>query len=232
MPYTVAQLTEDFRSDVFDRPDFDENGVARDALWSDAEILRYINSACARLASDTLALRRRFEITVAAGVATVRFPYDEILDALTVSFVVPGLGRRRDLRMFDIDEGICGDDYGHRIYTTPDLDAVGTPTHFTRDYDNRYMRLWPVPQLPGVLHAHAIVLPQPLQAGMPLPFAARQDLDLLLMWMKKLAYAKQDADTLDLDRSIEFEREYMRFMPDRRSEIDRIRRDGGIVRPS
>ena len=232
MIYTVDQLIEDFRSDVYDRADFDDQNVARDALWSDTDVVRYINSACARLASDTLALRRRYEFPVAAGNPLVRFPYDEILDALTVSFVVPGAGRRRDLRQFDIDEGICKDDYGQQFYTHPDLDAVGMPTHFTRDYDNRFMRLWSVPHLPGVLHAQAIVLPQPVYVGMPLPFTARQDLDLLLMWMKKLAYAKQDADTLDLARSEAFEAEYRRYMPDRRSEIDRVRRAGGIVRPT
>src|SRR5690606_41645745 len=97
---------------------------------------------------------------------------------------------------FDIDDGICKDDYGQQVYPYPDLDAVGTPSHFTRDYDNRFMRVWPIPHLPGVLHAQAIVLPQQLYAGMPLPFSARQDLDLLLMWMKKLAYAKHDADKI------------------------------------
>lgn len=232
MIYTVDQLTADFRSDVFDRVDVDDQGAARDALWSDDDILRYINSACARLASDTLALRRRFELPVVAGNPLVRFPYDEILDALSVSFVVPGLGQRRALRQFDIDEGICKDDYGQRLYAYPDLDAVGMPTHFTRDYDNRFMRLWSVPHVPGVLHAQAIVLPQQLFAGMPLPFSARQDLDLLLLWMKKLAYAKHDADVLDLSRAEAFEAEYKRTVLDRRSEIDRTRRDGAIVRPT
>lgn len=232
MIYTADQLIADFRSDVWDKAVAVGDSAPRDTLWSDDEVLRYINSACARLASDTLALRRRFELTVEAGNPLVRFPFDEILDELQVSFVVPGLGRRRFLRKFDIDEGIYRDDYGVQVLVAPDLDAVGTPSHYTRDYDNRYLRLWSIPYLPGVLHAHAIVIPQPVMAGMPLPFSARQDIDLLLLWVKKLAYAKQDADTYDLDRSERFEAEYRRAALDRRSEIDRVRRDGGIVRPT
>ncbi len=231
MIYTADQLIEDFRSDVHDRA-VDADGNRIDTLWSDDEVLRYINSACTRLASDTLALRRRFEVPVLAGVALVRFPFDEILDALSVSFAVPGLGRRRDLRQFDIDDGICKDDYGVQTYVHPDLDAVGMPTHFTRDYDNDHLRLWAIPHLPGVLHAQAIVLPRPVYEGMPLPFSNRQDLDLLLLWMKHLAYAKQDADVLDLDRSNAFGRQYHDAVTYRRSEIDRQRRDVGIVRPT
>lgn len=232
MIYTVDQIIEDFRSDVFDRPDTDDAGNARDTLWSDEDALRYLNSAAARLASDTLALRRRFELAVDANQPLVRFPYTEILDDLVVSFSIPGLGRRRSLREFDIDQGIVRDDYGVQIYEPVDLDATGTPSHFTRDYDNQFMRLWPVPTIAGTLSAHAYVLPQEMVMGMPLPFSAMQDRDLLLMWMKKMAYAKQDADTLDLQRSKDFEAEYARTVLNRRSEIDRIRRDGGVMRPS
>lgn len=230
MIYTVDQLIEDFRSDVFDVADVDDSGAPRDTLWSDADALRYLNSAAARLASDTLSIVRRFEYPVLAGGALVRFPFDEVLDMLEVSFSIPGLGRRRRLREFDIDHGICSDDYGVRTYNVPDLEAIGQPSYYTRDYDQDFMRLWHVPYMPGTLTATAIVVPTQLHAGMPLPFKSRKDFDLLLMWMKKMAYAKQDADTFDLQRSESFEQEYQRYMPDRRSEVDRIRRAGGFVR--
>lgn len=229
---TVEDIEDAFRSDVFDRGTFDDAGVRRDTLWSEDDVLRYLNSACARLASDTLAIRRRFAIPVAAGQATVRFPYEEILEDLQVSFIIPGLGRRRYLRKFDLDDGVAVDDYGLQVYTHPDYDAVGTPTHFTRDWDNTYLRLWHVPFMAGTLEAHAIAIPAELHPGMPLPFAARQDFDLLLLWMKHMAYAKQDADTLDLSRSGSFLTQYMEMVKHRKSEIDRNRRDGGIVRPS
>jgi hypothetical protein len=232
MAYTVDQIIKDFRSDVFDIADVDDAGVARDALWSDAEALRYLNSACARLASDTLALRRQYSFDIEVGDPLVRFPYTEILDGLQVSFSVPSYGRRRQLREFDLQTGIAVDDYGLVSFDVPDLAATGMPSHYTRDYDEDFMRLWPVPAVAGTLSAYATVLPVGLVPGMSLPFPAVQDRDLLLMWMKKLAYAKQDADTLDLKRSESFEAEYMRFMPDRRSEVDRVRRNGGLLQAS
>lgn len=230
MIITVEEGIEAIRSDLFDKADTDDAGNARDTLWSDTDLLRYFNSACARWASDTLALRRRFEFAVAADQALVRFPYSEILDELNVSFVVPSLGRRRTLTIFDLDDTLVTDDYGAQLEVSPDLDQRGTPTHYTRDYDNQFMRLWPIPYVAGTLSASAIVLPQQLYPGMPLPCSSIQDFDLIALWVKKLAYAKQDADTLDLDRSLSFEREYKRDVLNRRSEIDRNRRDGGVMK--
>jgi hypothetical protein len=230
MIITVEEGIDAIRSDLFDKADVDDDGNARDTLWSDPELLRYFNSACARWASDTLALRRRFEFAVAADQALVRFPYSEILDELNINFVVPSLGRRRTLVSFDLDDDIVMDDYGVQVAQTPDLDRRGTPTHYTRDYDNQFLRLWPIPIVAGTLSASAIVLPQQLYPGMPLPCSALQDFDLIALWVKKLAYAKQDADTLDLTRSMAFEAEYKRYVPDRRSEIDRNRRDGGVMK--
>lgn len=229
---TVDNLFERFRSDVYDHGDIDDDGIRRDTLWSDDDLLEYSNAAAARWASDTHAYRRRFEINVDAGSNRVRFPFSEILDELNVTFSIPGMGRRRVLHKFDIDEGLTGDDYGQQIYTAPDLDAVGMPTHYTRDYDNQYLRLWKVPYMAGVMHAHAIALPPEMHAGMLVPFQSRLDVELVLLWMKKLAYAKQDADTLDLDRSLAFEAEYHRTVLDRASEIDRTRRDAGIMHPA
>lgn len=230
MIYTVDKLIEDFRSDVFDLADVDDGGNERDTLWSAADALRYANHACAQLASDTLAIRRRFQFAIRAGNPLVRFPYSEILDELTIEFSTPGLGRRRNLTHFDIADGICRDDYGVRSFSYPDLDAVGQPSHYTRDYDDQHLRIWPVPMYDGNLSAFATALPQELYAGMPLPFTAPQDRHLLLLWMKKMAYAKQDADTLDLQRSKDFEGEYRDLALARRYEIDRTRRSTGILR--
>lgn len=229
MLQTVEQFITDFRSDVFDKADVDDAGNARDTLWSDDEVLRYLNSACARWASDTLALRRRFEFTITADNALVRFPYSEIIEVLSIAFVITG--RRRHLIEFDIDEGICTDDYGQAIHTQPDLDRTGLPSHYTRDWDNQFLRLYPVPYIDGTLSVNAIVLPQELYPGMPLPATARQDIDLIMLLVKKAAYSKQDADVQDLSRASTFENEYRRMVLDRRSEIDRIRRNGGVMVP-
>lgn len=231
MLYTVHKLIEDVRSDLFDKPDVGEDGVERDALWSYEDLLRYYNEAAAQLASDLLSLRRRFVVDIAPGQATVRFPFDQILDELQVSFSVPGYGRRRALRQFDVEQGVCVDDYGVQVYTMPDLEAVGMPSHYSRDYEDGYMRLWRVPHVAARLEAVAIASPQPAAGDVPLPFQHPKDRALLLQWMKKLAYEKHDADTLDLDRARSFETQYHEYARLRRAEVDRTRRDNAIMRP-
>lgn len=231
MVYTVNKLIEDVRSDLFDKPDIDEDGVERDALWSYDDLLRYYNEAAAQLASDLLSLRRRFVVDVPVGQATVRFPFDQILDDLQVTFSVPGFGRRRSLTKFDVEQGIAVDDYGLQVYTVPDLDAVGMPTHFSRDYEDGFMRLWRVPHVAGRLEAVAIASPPIAYGNVPLPFQHPKDRALLLMWMKKLAYEKHDADTLDLERARDFESQYKEGVRVRRPEIDRTRRNNAIMRP-
>lgn len=233
MSRLVENFITDLRSDLADRADVDDEGQKRDTLWCDEDLLRYLNSAAARLASDTLALRHRFVIDTTVGGATYAFPYWRIIEILTASWYSPVYGRAgRKLRQFDIDGDIEREDYGEMIHVSPDLSTGGTPGWFTRDWDNAFMRLYPVPQEAGTLEVHAIVLPADLYPGMALPFQARQDYDLLLMWAKHMAYAKQDADTLDLTRSDSFKRQYDIAVRDRCSEIDRIRRDGGIMRPN
>lgn len=229
---TVHTLIDDLRSDLYDKVECGEDGSPRDTLWSYEDLLRYYNEAAAQLASDLLSLRRRFVVEVPPGQATVRFPFDQILDELQVSFTVPGYGRRRHLRQFDVETGLCVDDYGLQTATVPDLEAIGFPSHFSRDYEDGYMRLWRVPNTGGRLEVVAIASPQPALGNVPLPFTHPKDRALLLLWMKKLAYAKHDADTLDLDRSITFGREYHEAVVRRRLEIDRLRRDNGIMRPA
>lgn len=232
MIYTVDQLIHDFRSDVYDHADVDDAGMERDVLWSTQDVLRYINAATAKYATDTLGHRRRFEFDVAVGDPLIRFPLSEILDELQITFSVPGLGRRRLLRQFDLDTGIRRDDYGSAYYAAPDLEATGTPSHWTRDYDDQFIRLWPSPAIAGVFQASAIAIPMEVRCGMPLPFQNRVDREMLLLWMKHLAYAKQDADTLDLARSNEFRAQYEVAVRDRASLFDRLRRDNAIMRPN
>jgi hypothetical protein len=232
MLFTTDQIIADVRSDLFDKADLDDSNTPRDTLWSDEDLLRYLNSAAARLASDTLALRKRFQFAVTANNPLVRFPYSEVIEEIRVEVTSDVLIRPRKLDHFDIDQGIEFNDYGIVIWSMPDLTRVGTPTHYTRDYDNTYMRIYPIPQDDTILVAYATVLPTELFAGMPLPFSTMQDKDLLLMWMKKLAYEKQDADTLDLARAKNFENEYTARAATRASEIDRIRRKGGLIQPA
>lgn len=228
---TTDHFIADLRSDLADQPDTEAGGEF-DTLWSNRDLLRYLNSAAARLASDTLALSRRFIFKVTARQPTYRFPFWQILDVHRATYTTPALGGGYiDIKQFDINDGYWTDDYGVQVQRSLDLTLEGTPRGFSRDFEPDQLRLYPMPHMDGDVEIYATVLPDILFAGMPVPFQAQQDWDLLLMWAKKMAYEKQDADTLDLSRAKAFESEYLRFMPDRRSEIDRIRRNNAILKP-
>lgn len=232
MLYTADQIIEDFRSDVADRADVDDSGTPRDTLWLDSEVLRYLNSALARWASDTLALRRIYTFDLLPQNPIVRFPYSEVLEVLLVQFSMPSYGSFNELKEFNLGQGRLTNDYGILHTRAFDITRVGSPSGYTRDYDDAFLRIYPMPPAAGVLTINAIVLPSPIYPGMPLPnIMSRLDLDLVLLWMKNLAYRKQDADVLDLSRADGFKGEYLMTINGRRAEIDRSRRDGGIMQP-
>lgn len=228
----VDDLITDFRSDVFDRS-VDEDGALRSTLWSDDEAMRYLNDAAAQWAADTLAYRRSFEFDLVPGQAVYRTPF-EIIEVVQAMHRPLNGGRARLLWVFNQDDGYIQDDYGQMFYTVADLDTrTGLPRGISFDFAPLSARLYPVPDTAtlGSVFVNAVVYPPQLYPGMPLPCNNRQDRHLLLTWMKKLAYAKQDADTLDLARSKEYESEYAALYPRRMYSHDRATRNGGVVRP-
>lgn len=231
MIYTADQILLDLRDDLADRGDVDDEGLVRDTLWSDTELLRYLSSAIARWAGDTLGLRRRFEYPVLAGNPLVRVPFNEVIEIIQVNLTTPGFGRARRLEEFNLTEGLWHDDYGIRHLVSPDLATTGSASHFTRDYDDQFMRIYPVPMHDAVIEVHAYVVPGiDIAPGMPLPQAlGRRDIDLVMGWAKNLAYRKQDADVLDLTRADAYRAEYLFEIRDRASEIQRARREAGYV---
>lgn len=231
MPYLVDQLIEDFRSDVADRADIDDTGTPRDTLWSDADILRYANHAVARLAADTIAIRKNFTLTLEAGKANYRTPY-VLKEIVRARMTYPSTGTTgRKLPIFDLDDGCIDDDYGLYYFTLEDLETkTGQPRGITRDYDPAFIRVYPTPDAAGSININASVEPQELYLGMPLPFESFDDRHLLQLWMKNLAYRKQDADVLDLTRADAYRTEYIATVKVRAAEIDRDTRDGGVIR--
>lgn len=235
MLYTAAQIIADFRSDVFDAVVVDDAGIARDTLWSAADALRYLNQAIAQVATDTLQHRVRLSLPVVANEPLLYLP-TELLEVIRVDLTTTDsegapIGSSRGLEWFNIDEGILRDDYGLRYVVPVDLEtSTGTPRHITRDYDPAMLRLYPIPLEPGILYLYASAIPDELlSVSMPLPFSGRKERHLMLLWMKKLAYAKHDADTLDLRRSADYEAEYRVAAAERFNELDRDRREGGIM---
>lgn len=231
MVQLVDDLICDFRSDVFDRPDIDEDGQARDTLWSHEDVMRYLNDAVAQWAADTLAYRRSMLVPLVTGQAIYSLPF-EVIEIVRAEHHYADGQRGRLLSVFNMQDGYLQDDYGLFYFTPFDLDRRSGPARgVTLDTNPLQLRVYPVPDgvPPGAVHINAVVYPQQLVSGMPLPTNNRQDRHLWLLWMKKLAYAKQDADTLDLRRSKEFEAEYVALSTTRKYEHDRAARNGGVI---
>lgn len=235
----MITLVEDFiaelRSDLFDRGDTDDTGALVDILWSDEELLRYINDAASQWAADTLAYRRMFSVTLEASQPRYKAAYD-VIEFVRIDLLEDGKFKRV-LHPFNLDEGRIEDDYGVRYVSPYDLvNDVGTPRGVTLDRAPGYFYVYPAPvtvaTLPALttLDINAVVYPRRMFEGMPLPSENRQDLHLMKLWAKKLAYEKQDADSLDLDRAKAFENEYYGKVPTRKHEYDRAVRGGGVVR--
>lgn len=233
MPYTVDDLIRQFRSDVYDRPDVDGEGNPRDTLWSHEDVMHYLRTALSQWAKDTLAVRYNVTLDVTPGKARY-YAGREIIEIARAALVLgtDPAARPRPLAQFNLGDACYADDYGMVYLTTYDIEnRQGVPRAITRDYDPTYLRLFPIPTEAGFLHLNLVVYPPLAECGMPLPSDNMQDIHLLLLYMKHLAYAKQDADVQDLSRSAEYLQQYRALVRERMYTLDRERRGGGIIRP-
>lgn len=229
--YTVDDLIADFRSDVYDREDVDAAGNPRDTLWSPADVLRYANFAQSQWAVDTLYVRRNLTLAVTAGKASY-YTGADLIEVVRATFATSPSERGRKLAVFNLGDGALEDDYGTLFYTDLDLEhRQGVPRGVTLDHTPNCVRLYPIPATDGFLSLNITIYPPQLQLGMPLPSQNTRDIYLLLLWMKHLAYRKQDADVLDLSRADAYRNEYQNEMIERKYELDRERRNGGVITP-
>lgn len=227
--YAVDDLIADFRSDVYDRADVDAAGTPRDTLWSPEDVLRYLNHAAYQWAHDTEYLRLNLTLTVTAG-KNRYYVGREIIDIVEASYAPDANSRPQRLGYYNMDTGVLRDDYGIQYLAVSDLEfGTGRPRAISLDYDPTYLRLFSTPVEGGLLRLNLVVYPAPLQYGMPLPSSNPRDRAMLLAWMKYMAYQKQDADVQDLDRANSYRGEYAEMLVERKYELDRVRRDGGVI---
>lgn len=231
MATTTDELMADFREDVADPLEgIDASHPDSDSLWSNAVIYRYMTDACDRVARDTKSLIKLATIAYEIGQSVIPLPR-HILHIHSARLA----SNNRKLEPYNIDDtsAMAISDYGIRANSFDQMfDSHGEPRVFVRDYDQRGIRLAPIPQRADAIIAQCSMVPAvPFSAGMMLPFLDRPDQLLILMYMKYLAYRKQDADTYDLKRSNEFKAEYDATVVDREQEIRNIRRTPGVVRP-
>ena len=231
MATTTDELLSDFREDVADPLEgIDASHPDSDNLWSNAVAYRYMTDACDRLARDTNGLIKLLTVPYVVGQSIITLPR-HILHVYSARL----LSSNRVLKPRNVDsmEAMAISDYGIRgVGLDQMFNSHGEPRVFVRDYDQKGIRIAPLPQRADSLVLQCSMVPAvPLSAGMMLPFLDRPDQHLILTYMKYLAYRKQDSDAYDLKRSNEFKAEYDATVLDREQEIRNIRRTPGVVRP-
>lgn len=224
----MAVITSDdvikrFRSDVDDALRGPDDAPDVDSLWSIDEVNGFLEDAVDRVAAETLSEFRTFTIPVTANEPFVSLPSSmQVLDIERAYMKTA----RRSLLPQNVDTPLrYTGDYGSpfSIFHSEWETVTGTPRHYVRDERPNALRLVPIPTANDTLEITAKTIPA-FTAGGALPFSTLRDRHLVVLWMKKLAYEKRDADTFDPTRASKFEAEYESRMEDRKYEAQRVRR--------
>jgi hypothetical protein len=195
-------------------------------LWKNAEILTYMTEAADAVARDVEGLYKILQLPVQANVQFVPLPRNVL--HIREARLLTAQRRLRPKNANQVTQ-LPVDDYGMHL-NSDFWTSTGVPNYFVRDYDRRGLLLAPIPSAVDTLELQCTTtLGAPLVAGMPLPFFEVPEQRLMLLYMKHLAYAKQDADTLDLKRSVDFKKQYDDRVVDRKELLESYRRTPGLV---
>lgn len=196
---TLERLKNQFRRDVddIDLDPADQSGL----LWSDADILHYLNVAQQEFVHDTLYLRKNLSLVVTAEEPLVVLP-ERVIELKsskaylsTAGVVINEVNRDDQLRHTD--------DYGATLVTNPfESMTPGRPYAFTLDMDERFIRLLPASATEDTLEITAYVEADELDDwNCSLDITRRRHQDMLLAGMKREAYLKSDADTYNREEA-------------------------------
>lgn len=218
-----------FRSDVDDPLRGPASAPDDDCLWSINDVAGYLADAVERVAVDTLTQFTTFNLAVVPGQPFVTLPSAYTVQDIELVFLTVA---KHYLEPRNVDGGfVRRGDYESPwlLFTTKWEDQVGTPKWYIRNMVPGKLRLVPIPSVADSLEVSASVIPT-YTAGAPLPFNTLRDQYLVLLWMKKLAYSKHDADTYDPQRASQCMAEYEALALERKYEAQRVRRAAQPVR--
>lgn len=219
---TTDDLSQRFRSDVGDPLEgVDANTPDSENLWKNWEICEYMSEAADAVARGTLGLYKTVVLPIVATQNIVSLPL-YVLQIRSGWLTTAGYDVN-PVNQFESSRYVR-DDYGLHVvghYRS----ATGRPKLFIRDMVRKAIVLIPIPTESDTLELQcSVTLSTPLLPGMPLPFMEKPDQRLMLLYMKYLAYGKQDADTLDLARAMTFKQEFDRDVENREVELRKQRR--------
>lgn len=223
---TVSEYLADLRLELDDLPN--EDGSTDGCLWSDTELLRYINEAASTVARRTYCYRLNLSLAVTANDAMIPLPTQTLLRVYRAYLVTAN----RLLEQMNVDDEVALRDYGISI-SVPDYEAVtGTPTGYLLDYAPGYLRLYPIPAQNDTLNFLVAILPEELESSDDMPFEDPEDLHLTLLYAMYRAYSKHDADTFNPTKARENKAQFDEGTRLREAEFRRHHRRPGVVKSS
>lgn len=232
--FTTDELLGIFRLEVDDPLEGSSPSTPDDnSLWSNAEIYQYMTEAADKVAKKVEGRYQTLQIAITP--ATVTVPPTPV--PLILLRKVLHIREAKLVNSGYILEPINADDHiraSYNSYGPPfrytGAYTYGVPMGYMRDYENNALILTPIPNITDTLELQCTVtIDAPLAAGGSLPYTDTEDLRLMLHFMKKLAYEKQDADTLDLQRSQQWERQFESGALNRSLRLRSYRRRPGQV---
>lgn len=208
-------LYDRFRLDCFD--------TREPYLWSDLEVFHYMDSAqkmfCARAGGIADASSDLTKVVISAGDPWVATD-PRVLAIRRASLA--STGQKVDLVSHErLDTAATGDDYG--VLSGPKLDnRTGAVRYAVTNLEQDKLRLVAVPAADDVLEM--AVYRMPLRAitgkGATLEINERHH-EYLLMWMKALAYRKQDAEARNDKLAKTSEESFLAYCEQARQERER-----------
>lgn len=220
---TLQELIEEFRRQV--------NDEAQPYLWSDEEVLAYAIDA-----QDVFVRRSGgiADVTVASP-STTRLTDLDLTAGDPYSPISPYILRIRSGRLLtaardvqfsqesDMDN-VVKTDYGMTLGTSFDDTLTGAVSYGILGVRDNYVRWVKVPSDSDTCRLHVFRLPYPRIASQEDPLEVQEQHHRhLLLWMKHLAYSKQDAEARDDEKAEKFEAMAEKYMATASREQQRVR---------
>ncbi len=180
-------------------------------LWSDEEVLAYLNEA------------QEVHVRLTGGIADRRSPltkityktgdqfkkYDEKI--LRIKGARDEENSKLTVQNYDsLETGYLEDDYGRRFNAGLDDGKTGDIQYLITDVEAGDIQLYPIPDHDGEIRLYVYRLPREEITGtaseLEIPSYHHMN---LLNWVKYKAYMKQDVETFDGSRAKEFRMEFV-----------------------
>lgn len=194
---TPTELLELFRLETDD--------VSEPYLWSDKEFYTYLNEAQEIFVRETggLSDRRSSLTSITYKVGDQYKKYDERI--LRISGAQDESNKFIGIRNYDNMSGVCVDDYGRHVTEAIDDTLTGPIRFLITDVEAKEIQLYPIPDAAGSLKLFIKRLPLRKVEGEDsvLEIDSQHHLSLLC-WIKYKAFMKQDVETFEGSKAVDF----------------------------